>query len=85
MEHVVSFIESKWYEFGVMLKLEHDFLKTVEGKESKRRFMEVFHKWKDSNSRPFTWETVIDVLRSEPVDKNKVADNLEKHLMGKDD
>ena len=44
------------------------------------RFMKVFQYWKKSQCAPFTWNKVIDILRSDTLRENALADKLTRTL-----
>ena len=46
--------------------------------------MDIFCEWKERGHPPYTWATIIDVLKSPEVDEVELAQELEQWLAGAD-
>ena len=80
MNEVAAAIPSKWKDVGLQLGLEHGVLLGIRD----HCYMEVFTQWKNQNSitHPFTWLTMVQVLRNRAVGEKRLADKIESELNG---
>ena len=88
LERVAMPIKTKWFEFGMLLSYGREELDSIKLKQNYDapvyydapviQFMDVFEYWKRSKCAPFTWNKVIDVLRSDTLRENALADKLTK-------
>ena len=78
MVHVALKIPTKWYQLGILLRIETTTLDTFEKEvtdhDQVRLCIKVFQQWKNEVKVPFTWETIITALRR--LDENKIANEL---------
>ena len=81
LERVVQSIPTEWYQFGLALEIPIEKLDRIKHNSDTTvtlKFMRVFRIWKSSTCRcaPFTWETIIDLLRGHILRNNALADKL---------
>ena len=83
MERVGSVIPAKWRSFGRQLKLTEGHLDGIdmdEHRKTQQCFSAVFSNWSRRCPSPYTWETVVKVLRSSELDEVRLAMSIEKWL-----
>ena len=83
LEKVTIKIHDQWMLFGCGLNLKYEALRAIKvecNDDSKLCLMRVFNLWKSSSSRPFGWETIIDVLRN-ALDHQVLADELKSQFL----
>ena len=83
MNEVGAVISSKWRFVGNELGLQIDQLDAIEREQNgnqKLCFSAVFHKWESDMTSPYTWSTIITVLRAQQVCEKKLAITLEGRL-----
>ena len=79
MTVVVNKIPNTWYEVGIQLGIEPPILETFyEERNIRVRYAKVFYQWKRDNILPYTWETLITVLKK--IKENAMAKTVERHL-----
>ena len=82
MNDVAAVIPAKWRFVGVQLKLPNGTLDEIQAQnarrpdECKHSFEQVLTKWKSLGTSPYTWETMINALRSRAVGEVALADEL---------
>ena len=83
MNDVAAVIAAKWRLVGVQLKLPYGTLDEIQEQyarrpdECKYSFEQVFTEWKSlGTTSPYTWETMIEALRSPAVGEKTLADSL---------
>ena len=78
LENVATKIATKWQIFGLMVNLQPESLNIIEKNTTGEilRMMEVFNKWQRTNDPQFTWNKVIEILRSDALGENTLAQNL---------
>ena len=81
MQKVAAVIPSKCWAIGFQLGLTAAELQEIcpqlQGLESNHRaFGEIFDEWRRRGSPPYTWRTLINVLRSPSVDEVLLSDEL---------
>ena len=70
-----------WKEIAQSLQISRNDIDRInlECSESiQERFAKVFDKWRRENKRPFVWSTMVDVLRSEAVGEQALANVLDQ-------
>ena len=86
MNRVAARCMNKWKLVGIQLEIDDAQLKSIRPSscetDQQLCFMEVFNHWKSKGSPPYTWSTIIDVLKTSSVGEEKVARDLEKWLNG---
>ena len=72
---------TKWYQFGVLLKLDTKQLEDIEQMKKDINFkaLRMFNLWLDTNTNA-TRRQVLETLRKDSISENAVADNYEKKL-----
>ena len=75
-ELVIPRLSSKWYEVGLALELTPDQLNDIE--DNHQGISDVFQIWEDSGKKPFTWQTLLSVLRSPDVNEYELANELQE-------
>ena len=82
INHVAAVIPAKWRLVGVQLKLPNGTLDEIQvqnvGKPNEciLSFEQVFVKWRSLGTSPYTWETMINTLRSPAVGEVELANKL---------
>ena len=79
---VAAIIPHKWKQVAIQLDLSWGKMKAIERNEHEcfDRFIAVLDQWKQSDSQPYTWKTIVTVLNSASVDEPKLAKELEKNI-----
>ena len=82
MDQIASRIPNKWRAVGIALGLTINELSCFSANEDPSRcFTFVFTIWRSRMTRlPYSWGTVVEVLRSPSVGELKMAEQLEKRL-----
>ena len=60
---VIKRIPGRWHTFGVNLNIDVTILDGFNKTNSEECFTEVYKTWKANAKRPFTWRTVLTVLK----------------------
>ena len=78
-EHI--HIGSKWYQLGVLLKLDDVKLDDIRrlAEDSTYKTLKVFNLWLNTNPHAAR-KHVLDALRKEVIEENIIAHNYEKFL-----
>ena len=82
MNDVAAVIPAKWRLVGVQLKLPNGMLDEIQAQNAGRpdqcilSFEQMFAKWRSLGTSPYTWETMINTLRSPAVGEVKLANKL---------
>ncbi|XP_019857419.1 PREDICTED: uncharacterized protein LOC109585735 [Amphimedon queenslandica] len=76
--YVIPYLTEKWREVGLALALTPPQLDDIE--ENSQGISDVFQLWEDLATRPFTWETLLNALRSSIVNEFNLANQLEHTL-----
>ena len=83
MNRVGSAIPAKWKSFGRQLKLTESLLDTIyvdQFGKAQECFSAVFSTWSRLLPSPYTWETVVRVLKSPELNEVSIATSIEKWL-----
>jgi len=69
---------NQWEIIGQYLGITDVQLKRIdkENSDEKSRFREVLNTWKRLGKKPFTWNTIIEVLREDAIQETMLADDL---------
>ena len=81
MDHIVSEIPYKWYEFGSALAItppQMEEIKENHPSNGNRAFADVIQIWQTEEPRPFTWETLVMILESSIVNEPQLVPNQVK-------
>lgn len=76
--HVIPYLTTKWREIGLALALTPPQLDDIE--ENNQGLSDVLQIWEELATRPFTWSTLLSVLRSPILNEYQLADKLENTL-----
>ena len=79
MDHIVSQIPQKWFEFGSALTITPPQMEEIKENHSSNgpsAFVDVIQIWQTKYPRPFTWETLIVVLESSTVNEPQLVQQL---------
>ena len=87
MEKVAAVIPNKYMIVGLQLGLTMAELEVIGPKystleEMYRAFSEMFGVWRRRGSSPYTWRTIIDVLKSASVGEVVLSDTLTSWITG---
>ena len=79
MDHIVSQIPLKWFEFGSALAItppQMEEIKENHPSNGNNAFVDVIKIWQTEKPRPFTWETLMMVLESSTVNEPQLVQQL---------
>ena len=76
---VAAKIPDKWKKVALQLELSVGVIQRDQ-QDSFDQFMVVMYEWKDSLSRPFTWDTIVAVLKSDSVNETRLASELQREF-----
>ena len=80
MNHIVSKIPHKWYEFGSAVAITPPQLEEIKENHPSNRnraFADVIEIWQTKKTCPFTWETLMMVLESLTVNEPQLVPTVE--------
>ena len=80
---IASKIPRKWQEVGIQLGLEEGELRAFAesaGGDHMRCFTLVFTAWRNRQTRDFSWETLVSMLRTRAVGEIRLADEVSSVL-----
>ena len=79
---VAAKIRDKWKKVALQLELSVGVIRAIQRdqQDSFDQFMVVMYEWKDSLSRPFTWDTIVAVLKSDSVNETRLASELQREF-----
>ena len=83
LEYVATSIPAKWNVVGLALNVPKATLDGFQKQHSSDHlqcYVEVFESWKNSDSPPFEWSTIIKALKRNFVKENALAEELRKRL-----
>ena len=75
-------ISNEWYTVGLALKVDTDFLESLESSQKKDivKLSKVIHKWITTESSPVNWDTVIEAIEGDCVKNKRKANEIRKHI-----
>ena len=73
MNEVAAQIPAKWHQVGTQLNLAPSDLECLPASDSHRCFTSVFTTWEKQDTKPYTWFTIIDVLKTPAVGESHLA------------
>ena len=82
LNDIASTIPAKWRDIGINLGLSSGILDNIQNQNagktdaSIRSFEQIFSMWKEQSPRPYTWKTIIDVLKTSIVNENDLATRM---------
>ena len=79
---LLASIDSDWYKIGKALKVSHNTLQGLRHNNESNtvRLEEVIHSWITTQSSPVTWQTMIDAIGGNIVNKKAKADEICEYL-----
>ena len=84
MNIVAAQTPNKWLEFGLQLGIDTNQLNAFEKQhrgDINSIYADIFSAWeKRPGDTPFTWSTVIDVLKSPSVQEITQAQDIQQHF-----
>ena len=81
LNEVAAEIPTLWREMGLELGLAHHHLDCIETEQNRKQircFGEVLNSWREQQTAPYTWETIIRALQKKAVGQYKLAQILKK-------
>ena len=87
MNDVASKIPAMWRSVGIQLGLSLSTLDSIQSNNAGKSrsnlvsFEQVFSTWEKQGPSPYTWNTIIEVLRTPAVGQVALADELEHNHM----
>ena len=81
LNEVAAEIPTLWREIGLELGLSHRHLDCIETEQNKKQircFGEVLRSWREQQTAPYTWETIIRALQTKAVCQYKLVQILKK-------
>lgn len=71
----------KWEVIAINLGLEDEIGKIdADGQDVDAKLRKTLLKWKSMHSRPYTWRTIIEMLKQPTVQENEAAKKIEDRL-----
>ena len=70
MNEVAAVIPDKWQQVGIVLNMSDGDLASFVQLDSHKCFISVFTTWKNKQTSPYTWQTVVKALQSPTVGEN---------------
>lgn len=75
----------KWKTFAIQLGLTDKCVSDI-GYNHKRNvtieiFTDVFHEWHTQQTSPYTWNTVVEALRSPSMDERGLAEKISRKFL----
>ena len=83
---VAAIIPGKWKSVAIQLQIGMGAIDAVcrDKHDSFDRFMSILDMWERSSCPPFTWNTLVNVLKSPSVNEKELAKQLEREFCGVD-
>ena len=81
---VVANLPSKWMDFGIQVNIGRPILDAIEKEKHAKCsdcFSQTISTWKEKESAPFTWETVLRVLYSPAMKEYRAGELVYSHLL----
>ena len=87
MNEVAAKIPGKWQDVGLQLGMDKgvlDGIALISPGNNNHCYTNVFSRWKNQNlaTHPYTWSTVVHVLKSPAVGQNRLAGEIKNKLTG---
>ena len=85
MNEVAAEIPGKWRDVGLQLGMDHGVLEgiaTISPGDINHCYSNVFTRWKNQKSQtyPYTWSTIVQVLKTRAVGEDRLADKIKNEL-----
>ena len=81
MNEVAAMIPNKWQQVGIVLNVSDGDLACFTQSDSQKRFISVFTTWKNKQTAPYTWLTVVQALQAPVVGESKLAKDIKSKLL----
>ena len=71
---------NKWVQIGLKVDISHSDIERIRTnhQDEEVRFMEVLNKWQKCGNPSFTWNTLVQVLKSPTVQEFTLATTIEE-------
>lgn len=79
LKHVAVKAPDQFEFIALELGFEDPEINIIQSKynnDSRKCFREIFQKWKQRTTPPYTWETIINILESDLIDRKDLAQEL---------
>ena len=78
----MSGIAVKWYIIGEYLGIQYTFLASLQSKTSNdiEKLAEVLQNWMETMPKPVTWNTILEVIESPPIESKLSVMKMEEFL-----
>uniref|UniRef100_A0A1X7UCA5 Ubiquitin-like domain-containing protein n=1 Tax=Amphimedon queenslandica TaxID=400682 RepID=A0A1X7UCA5_AMPQE len=72
---------NQWMKIGLMLGISFLDLMSIKEKneDDKICYANIFHIWKTADTRPYSWETMVVVLKSDVINDSQLANAISRH------
>ena len=82
LHNLFSVINDKWYEIGLTLQVHCNVLDDLKHSQKNDidKLDEIIKIWKDTQSSPVTWETMITAIEGPKFNNKNIADKIRQHL-----
>ena len=79
---LMSGIAFQWYIIGEVLGIKYAYLASLQSKTSSDidKLAEVLQLWMDTMPKPFTWNTILEVMESPPIENKIIVMEMEMFL-----
>ena len=79
---LMSSIAFRWYIIGEVLGIEYNYLASLQNKISSdiEKLVEVLQHWMDTMPTPVTWNTILQVIESPPIESKITVMEMEMFL-----
>ena len=81
MEQVAAKIPAKWRRVGIALNLNQSDLDCLPVLDCHQCFINIFTTWKNQETSPYTWLTVLDALNTKQVGETHLAKEITSKLL----
>ena len=83
MNDVAAEAPDQWISIGLLLGISLPDLISIKtnNENDKICYAHVFHIWKTAVTRPYSWETMVDVLKSKLINAAKLAEAIHKKYL----
>ena len=79
---LMSGIAFQWYIIGECLGIQYTHLVSLQSKTSKDidKLAEVLQIWMDTMPKPVTWNTILEIIESPPIESKFTVMEMEKFI-----
>ena len=84
MNDVAAKAPDKWKSVAIMLKISPEWVTAISDQyrdDPDSCYSAVFQKWKQAQECPYTWSTVVEVLRSNLVNRQDLAATITRKYL----